>query len=63
MLRYADLVEKHSEELAALETWDNGKTYQQAKTAEVPMLARLFRYYAGTPHQNLGNTMLFCSCE
>ncbi|CAG7871165.1 unnamed protein product [Brassica rapa] len=47
MLRYADLVEKHSEELAALETWDNGKTYQQAKTAEVPMLARLFRYYAG----------------
>ncbi|XP_033129943.1 aldehyde dehydrogenase family 2 member B4, mitochondrial isoform X2 [Brassica rapa] len=47
MLRFADLVEKHSEELAALETWDNGKTYQQAKTAEIPMLARLFRYYAG----------------
>ncbi|KAJ4895624.1 Aldehyde dehydrogenase family 2 member B4 [Raphanus sativus] len=47
MLRFADLVEKHSEELAALETWDNGKTYQQSKTAEIPMLARLFRYYAG----------------
>ncbi|KAH0892913.1 hypothetical protein HID58_055342 [Brassica napus] len=47
MLRFADLVEKHSEDLAALETWDNGKTYQQAKTAEIPMLARLFRYYAG----------------
>ncbi|CAH8337222.1 unnamed protein product [Eruca vesicaria subsp. sativa] len=47
MLRFADLVEKHSEELAALETWDNGKTYEQAKTAEIPMLARLFRYYAG----------------
>ncbi|KAF3513978.1 hypothetical protein F2Q69_00005653 [Brassica cretica] len=47
MLRFADLVEKHSKDLAALETWDNGKTYQQAKTAEIPMLARLFRYYAG----------------
>ncbi|KAF8050027.1 hypothetical protein N665_2063s0003 [Sinapis alba] len=47
MLRFADLVEKHSEELAALESWDNGKTYEQARTAEIPMLARLFRYYAG----------------
>lgn len=47
MLRFADLVEKHSEELAALESWDNGKTYEQAITAEIPMLARLFRYYAG----------------
>ncbi|KAL0847414.1 hypothetical protein Bca101_020660 [Brassica carinata] len=47
MLRFADLVEKHSEELAALESWDNGKTYEQALTAEIPMLARLFRYYAG----------------
>ncbi|CAN7021992.1 hypothetical protein IGI04_023172 [Brassica rapa subsp. trilocularis] len=47
MLRLADLVEKHSEELAALESWDNGKTYEQALTAEIPMVARLFRYYAG----------------
>ncbi|CAN6896728.1 unnamed protein product [Brassica oleracea] len=47
MLRFADLVEKHSEELAALESWDNGKTYEQALTAEIPMVARLFRYYAG----------------
>ncbi|CAL9233758.1 unnamed protein product [Arabidopsis halleri] len=47
MLRFADLVEKHSEELASLETWDNGKPYQQSKTVEIPMFARLFRYYAG----------------
>ncbi|CAK9169371.1 unnamed protein product [Ilex paraguariensis] len=47
MLRFADLVEKHSDELAALETWDNGKPYEQASQAELPMLARLFRYYAG----------------
>ncbi|CAE6075428.1 unnamed protein product [Arabidopsis arenosa] len=47
MLRFADLVEKHSEELASLETWDNGKPYQQSKAVEIPMFARLFRYYAG----------------
>lgn len=61
MLRFADLVEKHSEELAALETWDNGKTYQQAKTAEIPMLARLFRYYAGWYINQIKISMLFCS--
>ncbi|CAL9031087.1 unnamed protein product [Prunus brigantina] len=46
LLRFADLVEKHSEELAALETWNNGKPYEQALHAELPMLARLFHYYA-----------------
>lgn len=46
MLRFADLVEKNTDELAALETWDNGKTYEQA-IGEVEVLARLFRYYAG----------------
>ncbi|KAF5734744.1 putative aldehyde dehydrogenase [Tripterygium wilfordii] len=47
MLRFADLVEKHADELAALETWNNGKPYEQSSMAEIPMLARLFRYYAG----------------
>ncbi|KAM3754230.1 hypothetical protein ACB098_03G150400 [Castanea mollissima] len=47
LLRFADLIEKHNDELAALETWDNGKPYEQAAKIEVPMLARLMRYYAG----------------
>ncbi|KAI8021778.1 hypothetical protein LOK49_LG03G03654 [Camellia lanceoleosa] len=47
LLRFADLVEKHSNEIAALETWTNGKPYEQAATAELPMLVRLFHYYAG----------------
>ena len=47
MLRFADLVEQHNDEIAALETWNNGKPYEQAAKAEIPMLARLFRYYAG----------------
>ncbi|GKV18903.1 hypothetical protein SLEP1_g29224 [Rubroshorea leprosula] len=47
MLRFADLVEKHSEELAALETWNNGKPFEQSFKSELPMLVRLFHYYAG----------------
>jgi len=47
LLRFADLIEKHNDEIAALETWDNGKPYEQAAQIEVPMLARLMRYYAG----------------
>lgn len=47
ILRFADLVEKHADEVAALETWDNGKTYEQSAKIEVPMFVRLFRYYGG----------------
>lgn len=47
MLRCADLIEKHNDEIAALETWDNGKPYLQSAKTEVPMLVRLIRYYAG----------------
>ncbi|XP_027339410.1 aldehyde dehydrogenase family 2 member B4, mitochondrial-like isoform X3 [Abrus precatorius] len=47
ILRFADLVEKHSEELAALETWNCGKPYEQSAKSELPLFVRLFRYYAG----------------
>lgn len=47
LLRFADLLEEHNDELAALETWDSGKPYEQSAKIEVPMLVRLFRYYAG----------------
>ncbi|KAI9087623.1 hypothetical protein K1719_030493 [Acacia pycnantha] len=47
LLRFADLVEKHSNELAALETWNNGKPFEQSFMSELPMFVRLFHYYAG----------------
>ncbi|KAI3843858.1 hypothetical protein MKX03_036954 [Papaver bracteatum] len=47
LLRFADLIDKHTDELAALETRDNGKPHAQAANIEVPMFSRLFRYYAG----------------
>lgn len=47
LLRFADLLEKHKDDLAAIETWDNGKPYKQAAEVEVPSIIRLMRYYAG----------------
>ncbi|KAL0705073.1 hypothetical protein Bca4012_071498 [Brassica carinata] len=40
LLRFADLVDKHNDEIAAIETWDNGKPFEQSSKIEVPMLAR-----------------------
>ncbi|KAH7570262.1 hypothetical protein ACOSP7_018299 [Xanthoceras sorbifolium] len=47
LLRFADLLEKHNDEIATLETWDNGKPYEQAARIEIPMVTRIIRYYAG----------------
>lgn len=47
LLRLADLVEEHADELALLETLDNGKTFSQSRTIDVPGTAQHFRYFAG----------------
>ncbi|KAL5073676.1 hypothetical protein RYX36_012660 [Vicia faba] len=41
LLLASNLLGKHNNELATLETWDNGKPYEQADEIEVPMLTRL----------------------
>src|SRR5208283_1861484 len=38
--RLADLIEKHQEELAALETLDNGKPYRDALNIDLPMTVK-----------------------
>ena len=43
----ADLIEKHGDILALLETLDGGKPYAAARLGEIPMAAESFRYYAG----------------
>ncbi|CAL5360597.1 unnamed protein product [Camellia sinensis] len=47
MMKYADLVDEHAEELAALDTIDAGKLFSWGRTMEVPRAAELLRYYAG----------------
>lgn len=45
--KFADLVEKHADRLAEVESWDNGKPLAVAKAADVPLVVQHFRYYAG----------------
>ena len=45
--KLADLVEQNQEELAALETLDNGKPIADARAADLPLVIDCFRYYAG----------------
>ncbi|XVF16449.1 hypothetical protein REPUB_Repub10bG0031700 [Reevesia pubescens] len=50
MFHFADLLSKHTEEVATLETWDNRKPYEQAANTEIPIVVRVFRYYADKIH-------------
>jgi acyl-CoA reductase-like NAD-dependent aldehyde dehydrogenase len=47
MYKLADLIEKNADELAQLESLDNGKPLAVAKAADIPLVIKTFRYYAG----------------
>jgi aldehyde dehydrogenase (NAD+) len=55
--KLADLVEKNQEELAALESLDNGKPYRDAIAADLPLTVKCYRYYAGWADKNHGKTI------
>src|ERR1700693_1444326 len=55
--RLADLVEQHIDELAELETLDNGKPIFESRYVDMPMVADVFRYYAGGATQLHGETV------
>jgi len=55
--KIADLMEKHLEEFAQLESLDNGKPLKVARVADVPLAADLFRYMAGWATKIEGNTI------
>ncbi len=57
MYKLADLIEKHSDELAQLESLDNGKPYHIAKAADLPLTIACYRYYAGWADKNHGKTI------
>jgi phenylacetaldehyde dehydrogenase len=54
--RLGDLIEDHADELAMLETLDNGKPLGVARHADVPLAADLFRYMAGWATKITGQT-------
>jgi aldehyde dehydrogenase (NAD+) len=55
--RLADLIEQNLEELAGLETLDNGKPITDALNADLPLVVDTFRYYAGWADKLCGETL------
>jgi phenylacetaldehyde dehydrogenase len=55
--KLGDLLEKHGEEFAQLESLDNGKPLSIARVADIPLAADHFRYYAGWATKIEGNTI------
>jgi phenylacetaldehyde dehydrogenase len=55
--KLADLLEKHAEEFAQLESLDNGKPLKIARVADLPLAIDHFRYYAGWATKIEGNTI------
>jgi phenylacetaldehyde dehydrogenase len=55
--RIGDLILEHVDELAQLESLDNGKPFLVAQAADVPLAADLFHYMAGWATKIEGNTI------
>ncbi len=57
MYKLADLIADESEELAALESLDNGKPIRDALAADLPLTIDCLRYYAGYADKIHGQTI------
>ena len=55
--RIGDLILQHQDELAQLESLDNGKPFAVAQAADVPLAADLFHYMAGWATKIEGNSI------
>jgi aldehyde dehydrogenase (NAD+) len=55
--KLADLMEQHIDELAELETLDNGKPIFESRYVDMPMAIDVMRYFAGTATKIQGDTV------
>ena len=55
--RIGDLIDKYADELAELETLDNGKPISESRHVDMPHVAEVFRYYAGWANKVHGETV------
>src|SRR4051794_33441277 len=55
--KLADLIEQNKDELAALESLDNGKPLGDAVAADLPLTIKCYRYYAGWADKIHGKTI------
>eukprot|EP00210_Caulerpa_lentillifera_P009160 g8733.t1 len=57
MFKFADLLDKHVEELAELETLNGGKPFLPTRHGEMPYSASIIRYFAGWADKIHGKTI------
>ena len=57
LYRLADLIEEEIDELAALESLDNGKPISDSRAADLPLVIDCLRYYAGYADKIHGYTI------
>ncbi|PSC69329.1 aldehyde dehydrogenase [Micractinium conductrix] len=57
LIKIAELIEANLEEMAQIETLDNGKPLAMSKLADIPLSADHFRYYAGWADKIHGKTI------
>jgi acyl-CoA reductase-like NAD-dependent aldehyde dehydrogenase len=57
LLRIADLIMKNKDELASLETLDNGKPISETANVDIPQSAEVFAYYGGWADKVFGQTI------
>jgi len=57
LYKYAELVLQHGDELAALETFDNGRPLDMTRTVDIPYSVEVIRYYAGSADKIHGLTL------
>ncbi|WP_030527153.1 acetaldehyde dehydrogenase ExaC [Phycicoccus jejuensis] len=55
LLKIADRMEAHLEDLAVAETWDNGKPVRETLAADIPLAIDHFRYFAGAVRAQEGS--------
>lgn len=59
--RAADLIERNVDELAALESLNNGKPVREARHGDLPLVIENFRYWAGWATKIFGETFPACT--
>ncbi|MFN2425918.1 MAG: aldehyde dehydrogenase family protein [Candidatus Binatia bacterium] len=57
LLRVADLIMKNKDELARLESLDNGKPIGETSNVDIPQAAEVFAYYGGWADKVYGQTI------
>jgi aldehyde dehydrogenase (NAD+) len=57
LYKLGELIEEHADELAGLETLNNGKPIRDSRNVDVPLVAECYRYYAGWADKIEGRTI------